>query len=158
MTKKEKELLLIDISARLLYGVIVDIKYNKEHGSSDRLRICSEGSLTLNTDLIGLCIEEEIHLKPYLRPLSSMTDEEVEELFGIIHKKHKLIKYEKTEDRVRFNSTDENGVFGCFVFFYDIESKFISIELLDWLNAHHFDYRGLIEKGLAIEAPKGMYK
>jgi hypothetical protein len=30
--------------------------------------------------------------------------------------------------------------------------------VLDWLNAHHFDYRGLIEKGLALEAPKGMYK
>lgn len=29
--------------------------------------------------------------------------------------------------------------------------------LFDWLNAHHFDYRGLIEKGLAIEAPEGMY-
>lgn len=28
----------------------------------------------------------------------------------------------------------------------------------DWLNAHHFDYRGLIEKGLALEAPKDMYK
>lgn len=28
----------------------------------------------------------------------------------------------------------------------------------DWLNAHHFDYRGLIEKGLAIEAPEDMYK
>jgi hypothetical protein len=31
-------------------------------------------------------------------------------------------------------------------------------ELGDWLNAHHFDYRGLIEKGLALEAPEGMYK
>lgn len=29
---------------------------------------------------------------------------------------------------------------------------------VDWLNAHHFDYRGLIEKGLALEAPEGMYK
>ena len=28
----------------------------------------------------------------------------------------------------------------------------------DWLNAHHFDYRGLIPKGLALEAPEGMYK
>ena len=28
----------------------------------------------------------------------------------------------------------------------------------DWLNAHHFDYRGLIEKGLALEAPEDMYK
>jgi hypothetical protein len=29
---------------------------------------------------------------------------------------------------------------------------------IDFFNAHHFDYRGLIEKGLALEAPKGMYK
>lgn len=29
--------------------------------------------------------------------------------------------------------------------------------LNDWLNSHHFDYRGLIPKGLAIEAPEGMY-
>lgn len=28
----------------------------------------------------------------------------------------------------------------------------------DWLNEHHFDYRGLIEKGLALEAPDDMYK
>ena len=28
---------------------------------------------------------------------------------------------------------------------------------VDWLNKHHFDYRGLIEKGLALEAPKNMY-
>jgi len=29
---------------------------------------------------------------------------------------------------------------------------------IDWLNASHFDYRGLIEKGLALEAPEGMYE
>ena len=29
---------------------------------------------------------------------------------------------------------------------------------IDWLNAHHFDYRGLIEKSLAIIAPEEMYK
>ena len=31
-------------------------------------------------------------------------------------------------------------------------------ELYDWLLKHHFDYRGLIEKGLALEAPKGIYE
>lgn len=31
-------------------------------------------------------------------------------------------------------------------------------EYTDYLNAHHFDYRGLIEKGLALEAPEDMYK
>ena len=30
--------------------------------------------------------------------------------------------------------------------------------MFDWLKVHHFDYRGLIEKGLALEAPEGMYK
>ena len=34
----------------------------------------------------------------------------------------------------------------------------LSIPLLDWLNKNMFDYRGLIEKGLALEAPEGMYK
>ena len=33
----------------------------------------------------------------------------------------------------------------------------IPYKAVDWLNAHHFDYRGLIEKGLALEAPNGMY-
>ena len=34
---------------------------------------------------------------------------------------------------------------------------FLNMEAIDWLNANHFDYRGLIEKGLALKAPKGMY-
>ena len=40
----------------------------------------------------------------------------------------------------------------CFFVWHD------TIKSIDWLNAHHFDYRGLIEKNLAIEAPEGMYK
>lgn len=59
--------------------------------------------------------------KPYLRPMSSMTEEERKE-YGLV-------------------LCDE-----------------LSINQYDWLNAHHFDYRGLIEKGLALEAPEGMYK
>ena len=74
--QEEKQLLVRDLSARLLYNVKVDITYSKEHGSSDRLRICSEGCLILNTDVLGLYIEDEVYLKPYLRPMSSMTEEE----------------------------------------------------------------------------------
>lgn len=33
-----------------------------------------------------------------------------------------------------------------------------TIHLFDWLNEHHFDYHGLLEKGLALIAPEGMYK
>lgn len=39
----------------------------------------------------------------------------------------------------------------------EIETIDNDYESVDWLNAHHFDYRGLIEKGLALEAPTGMY-
>ena len=145
MTQKEKFILLQDLSARLPYGVIVDIKYNKEHGSSDRLRICSEGSLTLNTDLMGLCIEEEIYLKPYLRPMSSMTEEEKKEF-------HKLKQFSVTV-------VMPNGVSLLKpTYIVDLEDDGDGMNYLyDWLNAHHFDYRGLIEKGLALKAPEGMY-
>ena len=131
-----KTLLIKDLCARLPYGVIVDIKYNKEHGSSDRLRICSEGSLMLNTDLIGLCIEKEIHLKPYLRSFTSLTNQECQEL----------------------GSLQENAGFKLLNPGYSgLYSDYIH-DLIDFLYRHHFDYRGLIEKGLALEAPEGMYK
>lgn len=43
---------------------------------------------------------------------------------------------------------------GDYVMSPDVDIDYKSV---DWLNAHHFDYRGLIERGLALEAPKGMY-
>jgi hypothetical protein len=64
--------------------------------------------------------------KPYLRPLSSITDEEKKEF-------------------IKFRWTTQNG-----------EPRMY--EWCDYANAHHFDYRGLIEKGLALEAPEGMYQ
>ena len=41
---------------------------------------------------------------------------------------------------------------------HECVDDFLNMEAIDWLNEHHFDYRGLIEKGLALEAPEGMYK
>ena len=69
--------------------------------------------------------------KPYLRPLSSMTAEEEEEYNGL------LLDVE-----------------------YYPGKYFVvpSTSVVDWLNAHHFDYRGLIEKWLALESPEGMYE
>ena len=72
-------------------------------------------------------VETVYHIKPYLRPISSITEEE-KEYFGIPFTSEGLVTLTDT------------------------------VECMDWLNAHHFDYRGLIEKGLALEAPKGMYK
>ena len=66
--------------------------------------------------------------KPYLRPMSSMTKEEKEEY--------------------------DNIVYGI----TNIGSKYEYYDLVDWLNKKMFDYRGFIEKGLALEAPEVMYK
>ena len=68
--------------------------------------------------------------KPYLRPMSSMKGAEVFEYISL------------KED---IDASDGAT--------YSFETD----ESIDWLNANHFDYRGLIGKGLALEAPEGMY-
>ena len=123
MIREDKELLLKDLCTRLPYGVkvkIVDediLRYDhdeegfivgKENVDDDCFVI--QGS----SDRYVLSYSD---FKPYLRPMSSMTEEEKKECL-----------------------------------------KITFVEATDWLNSHHFDYRGLIEKGLALEAPPGMYE
>ena len=125
MTNEEKRLLLIDLCARLPYGVIVRF----EGWSPEKL-----SAVDLDEDVYngmgGLPL-------PYLRPLSSMTEEECKEL----GKLSAIIE--------NVGETLPNAP-------YYIEVA--RPEQIDWLNAHHFDYRNLIEKGLALEAKEGMYK
>lgn len=45
-------------------------------------------------------------------------------------------------------------------FLEDIDGYVYSIDCVpqvNWLNAHRFDYFHLIERGLALEAPEGIY-
>ena len=88
-----------------------------------------EGKLTTTT--IELFIDKEVVVTPYLRPMSSMTKDEREDYFLLSH---------------RDTDREDNVIL--------IEE---ASELLDWLNKNMFDYRDLIEKGLAIEAPEGIY-
>ena len=127
MTQQEKELLLEDLSARLPYGVIV---HTTVDGGGTVLGVYKDRVFTT-------CEEYNKHndypvecVKPYLRPMSSITEEEKKELGH-------SCKY------IGFNGN---------IVTYGDEMCYT------WLNAHHFDYRGLIEKGLALEAPEGMYK
>ena len=127
MTQEDKELLLKDLCARLPYGVIVCL----ETGLQEKLDMYSS---------VGVYIES-CRCKPYLRPMSSMTEEEkyyIDNRWGADNYGD-IITYSSYEDGM---STVELA---------DI------IGFQDWLNAHHFDYRGLIGKGLAIEATEGMY-
>ncbi len=126
MTREEKQLLLKDLCARLLYGVIVLREYDKENPYLGDCLVQSR----LTPEIYELfSIGIIISCKPYLRPMSSMTKEEADE-------------FEKIS-----NELLENG-----------ESTEIWDTVVDWLNAHHFDHRGLIPMGLALEATKDMYK
>ena len=132
MTQEEKQLLLKDLCARLSYKIIV--KVNDTQGIMDEIDIPNERIFVsnLNPFLYGGARASWFTVNgdkiyPYLRPMSSMTEEEKTEY----HETHEIIL----------------GV-----------HMIKTLKSYDWLNAHHFDYRGLIEKGLALEAPEGMYK
>lgn len=130
MTQEEKDLVIKDLSARLLYKVKFSFNLWNEEKQEEVNAVCTIYSV--NTDGYCEALEESGHIpldfaKPYLRPMSSMTDEEREEYIQFI-----------------------GEINGC-AYFID------PISQMDWLNKHHFDYRGLIEMGLAIEAPEGMY-
>lgn len=118
MTQKDKDLLLKDLSARLPYGV----KINENiQGDFTVIGLTTERVFTT-------CETEGCHndfpiecIKPYLFPLSSVTDEQKKEYQYIIER-----------------------------WMYD--SSYSISDITDWLNKNHFDYRGLIEKRLAIDA------
>lgn len=120
MTKENKELLLKDLCGRLPYEVIL---------------LSQNGKVIYQTDgntAAELLVEEG--WKPYLRPMSSMTEEEFAEYekandLDTLDSSETLRENMKAKHRVRISKWYHGT---------------------DWLNAHHFDYRGLIERGLAI--------
>lgn len=119
MTQEDKQLLLKDLCARLPYGV----KFLRESWNYELDQELSVIEILEDIDKDGYINNTKVYtvedIKPYLRPKSSMTEEEKEE-------------YLKLGD-----------------IYYGI--YFDSINSIDWLNAHHFDYRRLIPKGLAIK-------
>ena len=130
MIQENKELLLKDLSARLSYGVVMNTPNGDGHLCSINQTIFgNEYGINISATRRDYFNDEESNFKPYLRPMSSMTEEEKREL---------------TEINCQGTLAEHK-----YAIFYRSE---------DWLNAHYFDYRGLIEKGLALEAPEGMYK
>jgi hypothetical protein len=148
MTQKEKSLLLQDLSARLPYGVKIDYPLVIDNPLLED--IVSGIFLDIRSVDIDHVIaympdkKYEIDLskvRPYLRPMSSMTEEEKEQLAIIKSEDFQLVR-----QWVKNESFKETGV-PCPVTCGEI----------DYCNKKHFDYRGLIEKSLALEAPEGMY-
>lgn len=140
MTQEEKMLLIKDLSARLPYAVTVehtsgfrgtlhDITVHHMYDDNDNVydAICY-------TDFFG--DEDSIYIeyfKPYLFPLSSMNEEQKKTL------------------KVMCDWNDEEADAQSILVLY--QKHFVmKTDVIDWLNANHFDYRGLIPKGLAIDA------
>ena len=127
MTQEEKQLLLVDLCARLPYKPFAQWHHKalNEFRDVKIMRVSTYGKNIDDYYINVLCQPEPgvdyeasiVDIKPYLRPMSSMTEEE----------------------RHTFDTMTRG---------YTIHQQ---ASLFDWLNAHHFDYRGLIEKGLAIE-------
>ena len=136
MNKQDKELLLKDLCARLPYGVKMNVIRSNVTEVAININPFNE-EIWLNDAGAYVDIDE---IKPYLRPMSSMTGEE---MFEIEMMNNHSIQHIDTVG-VRFKA------------FYDTAYNEM-YDLFDWLNKHHFDYRGLIQMGLAIEAPEGMY-
>lgn len=155
MTNEEKQILLKDLCARLPYGVMCNIStcFVFEDGTLRRGSFDKILDLDTVTTINGWKETEELEkLKPYLRPMSSMTDKEKDELRDIIYFGNPSDDYDKYGHRGVEVAIVEYDEWGKIEFDFD---DFCTLE--KWLNANHFDYRGLISKGLAIEAPEGMY-
>lgn len=144
MKQEDKELLLRYLCMALPYGLKVWYKYYSENVTekfATSIRLVDEKialSSNFNREGDWYPIEEanELLIKPYLRPMSSMTEEEKKE-----YRKTQITKWVKSVD----------CTYGGYYEHRD------TLKTFDWLNAHHFDYRGLIDKGLAIAASEGMY-
>lgn len=126
MKKEDKDLLLKDLCGRLPYGV----KGNYQNSDDELLR-----KVTIMYSYLepkGMVMTGDI--KPYLFPLSSMTEEQEDEWCDVCLQPliKRLDRHTRKEDLMLYAESQYAGS--------------------DWLNKNHFDYRGLIEKGLAIDA------
>lgn len=143
MTREDKELLLKDLCVRLPYNVRVEYNGTTLTNIFDVLGI-AYGRIVLCLPFMSKTecplIEE---VKPYLFPLSSMTEEQLIEL-----KTFTDLRYEhNTLELVEWNDN-----YKTLEFWLEEIPSYCVIEVFDWLNKNHFDYRGLIERGLAIDA------
>jgi len=137
MTQEDKKLLFKDLSARLPYHVRVKVWL--KDGTTE------EGALDLEHNYADVLRDafyynEIVDIKPYLRPMTSMTEEEKEYIRN---------KYFYEDGWDSWNDLLHD-------YYHLINVKEIP-EFMEWIYAHHFDYRNLIERKLAIEAPEDMY-
>ena len=149
MTQEDKDLLLKDLCARLDTNLVCSIYRTDDYGVGYRDEILHgycKGDIWYEFyfgEDCGIGIDNVSKIKPYLFPLSSMTEEQFVEL-----KEYTELLYEhNTLELVEWSNTCKT-----LEFWLEEVPANVVIKVFDWLNKNHFDYRGLIEKGLAIDA------
>ena len=128
MTQADKDLLLKDLCARLPYGIKADkytIRIDGEFVPLTNIEIVTAKDILAQNEYPGYTI------KPYLFPLSSMTEEQKEELDNMFNQEDGICEKIKTNN---------------------FEFSFYHKSIFDFLNKHHLDWRGLIPMGLANDA------
>ena len=139
MTQEEKQLLLKDLCGRIYYrpkGVLLRTGFDNEE-----IKVIGYDGHFVDFFRRGDYDQALIdRVRLYLRPMSSMTEEEKSEWID------GGLEVLKSVIRKRTNGIDNEP---------NAESHSFSI---DWLNEHHFDYYGLIPMGLALEASEEMYQ
>lgn len=144
MIQEDKDLLLRDLCARLPYGVRM-FEIEPIDGIQSHLTLYSITNkesvicITPSGGIIGSSIDA---FKPYLFPLSSMTEEQFNNL-----KNYTDLKWPHNTIEL----VDWDG-YKTLEFWIEEMPSYEVIKVFDWLNKNHFDYRGLIEKGIAIDA------
>lgn len=148
MTQEEKDLLLKDLCVRLPYGVKCYIPEADAVRTLGTIQYDDEDTLFDFWNESKTRFEHQLYVsefKPYLFPMSSMTEEQKKEF---IHCAGYDVEESVNGRHYEYYLKDYVGT---------PETPLCNYDAIDWLNAHHFDYRGLIEKNLALEAPENMY-
>lgn len=141
MTQEEINLLFTDLCGRIQYGVKCQC--------FDEKTITPLTGIKSNTELYFDELDYKefdgivkiTYCKPYLFPLSSMTEEQMKEITKRYNYYNIYGTYIEITNHIEGYWDDDNS---CNLQDY--------LWLEDWYNKNHFDYRGLIEKGLAIDA------
>ena len=127
---EKKDLLIREICCKLQYGLMLQTSDENDVTNDCRLvEVFNDGS-TCNISMFNgetNCVSGLNGIKPYLRPMRTMTEEELKE-YKVLSSKFGMTEFHKA-----------------------------SAALDNWLDRKMFDHRGLIPKGLALEAKEGMY-
>ena len=153
MSQEEKDLIIKDLMGRLPYGVYAEHIPSGFQGKINNIDVRHKYNGTNSVQELECNIMffddgeymDISYFKPCLRPMETMTEEERKELKKLMNCDY------VTYSSLRYTVGGQVD-YDDFLVYYEESSK-----LIDWLNKNMFDYRELIEKGLALEATEGMY-